>query len=152
MCFPGKRLKKTFSDDIESKPKPKPAAPAPAPILDALPAPMPAASATPSPLPENVTLVSSDARGKVLRFSEIPAPDFNAAVSSPPIVPKAVLKSALAKKRPVRLSTVLSSDRWPSAAAAAVSAPTPVTLPDEEAKVTKSTIKASDILNDLGRS
>ena len=32
MCFPGKRLKKTFSDDIESKPKPKPApAPAPAP-------------------------------------------------------------------------------------------------------------------------
>ncbi|KAI0771692.1 hypothetical protein BD413DRAFT_613184 [Trametes elegans] len=136
---------------VPAPPAPVPAPPAPVPMLDALPAPMPAASATLSPLPENVTLVSSDAREKVLRFSDIPAPDFNAAVSSPPIVPKAVLKSALAKKGPVRLSTVLSSNRRPSAAAAAaaVSAPAPVTLPDEEAKDTNSAIKASDILNDL---
>ncbi|KAI0640582.1 hypothetical protein C8Q79DRAFT_445049 [Trametes meyenii] len=69
---------------------------APLPLLSATIA-VPA-SETPLPLPGDETLVSSSAAKKVLRFSDIPAPDFNAPISSPAVVPKSALKSALAKK------------------------------------------------------
>ncbi|RPD70368.1 hypothetical protein L226DRAFT_230828 [Lentinus tigrinus ALCF2SS1-7] len=63
--------------------------------------------ATPPSQQDRNTLVAASGLGlqsgsaKVLRFSDvIPAPNFNAALSSPVVVPKSVLKSALVKKPP----------------------------------------------------
>ncbi|KAI0352490.1 hypothetical protein OH77DRAFT_1513260 [Trametes cingulata] len=72
-------------------------APASSPPLANLPVLAAPAAATPSPAPGDETLVSSNAPEKVLRFSDIPAPDFNAPLSSPAVVPKSALKSALVK-------------------------------------------------------
>ncbi len=80
--------------------------------------------------------------GKVLRFSDvhIPAPDFNAAVSSPPTVPTSVLKSALVKKAPKpRSFTFQGSSPCPSAAKPALS--------EKPAAA-----KAKDVLDDLSKS
>ncbi|CDO76346.1 hypothetical protein BN946_scf185011.g10 [Trametes cinnabarina] len=61
-------------------------------------APLPVPQVVVSSLPGDETLVSSDNPGKLLRFSDLPGPDFNAALSSPAVVAKSALKSAFAKK------------------------------------------------------
>ncbi|KAI0637537.1 hypothetical protein C8Q77DRAFT_1153270 [Trametes polyzona] len=95
---------------------------------------------TPSPLPGDVTLVPSTGPEKVLRFSDIPAPDFNAALSSPLVAPKSVLKSAIARKT---AQSQLATSALPPSSPAIASGTTPV----NECK--NSALKASDILNDL---
>ena len=80
---------------------------------------------------------------KVLRFSEIPAPDFNAALSSPIIAPKSVLKGALVNKssrsRPVDDENLLDSS--PPRAPPAVG---------KSRTLRSAAAKANDILQDLG--
>ncbi|KAI9059054.1 hypothetical protein FKP32DRAFT_1596702 [Trametes sanguinea] len=75
---------------------------------DRQPPTVPVSQIVSSPLHGDETLVSSDIPAKVLRFSDIPAPDFNAPLSSPAIVAKSALKSAFAKRphrsQPVALS------------------------------------------------
>ncbi|KAJ3009534.1 hypothetical protein NUW54_g2748 [Trametes sanguinea] len=102
-----------------------------------------------SPLHGDETLVSSDIPAKVLRFSDIPAPDFNAPLSSPAIVAKSALKSAFAKRPPKSQPVALPSQdlRRDSLAGdnnASVSAATGV----DDGKA--STTAVSEILNDLG--
>ncbi|KAL7281904.1 hypothetical protein ACG7TL_003370 [Trametes sanguinea] len=75
---------------------------------DRLVAAVPVAQVVSSSLHGDETLVSSDIPGKVLRFSDIPAPDFNAALSSPIAMAKSALKSALAR-RPTKSQTVALS-------------------------------------------
>ena len=77
---------------------------------------------------------------KVLRFSDvhIPAPDFNAALSSPPTVPTSTLKSALVKKLPnARSSIVQESSPCISAATAAAKK--------------SAAVKVNDVLDDLSK-
>ncbi|KAM5540703.1 hypothetical protein V8D89_005734 [Ganoderma adspersum] len=77
---------------------------------------------------------------KVLRFSDvhIPAPDFNAALSSPPTVPTSTLKSALVKKPPnARSSLVQESSLSPCISAATAAAKK------------SAAVKVNDVLDDL---
>lgn len=74
------------------------------PIASLAPVPLEPPATPPSQQDNHARMSSSriglqSASSKVLRFSKvIPAPDFNAAVSSPAVAPKAVLKSALTKE------------------------------------------------------
>ncbi|OJT04411.1 hypothetical protein TRAPUB_4867 [Trametes pubescens] len=102
------------------------------------------APVTPSQLPGDDIPVSSSGPGKVLRFSDIPAPNFNAPLSSPAVVPKSALKSALVKKlAPSRLANPVSLE---SALCATESVPL-ATASIKDLKA--SAIKASDMLDDL---
>ncbi|KAI8984848.1 hypothetical protein BD414DRAFT_489438 [Trametes punicea] len=69
---------------------------APAANLPALPQSV--APAVSSPLLGDVTLVSSDVPAKVLRFSDIAAPDFHAPLTSPAVMPRSALKDSLANR------------------------------------------------------
>ncbi|KAI0333417.1 hypothetical protein GY45DRAFT_1359668 [Cubamyces sp. BRFM 1775] len=118
------------------------AIPAPAALtLDALAQP-----AVSSPLPGDHTLVSSDILGKVLRFSDIPAPDFNAPLSSPAIMPRSALKSAFAKKNavPGRLLDLKVLD-----SIAATKETQRARSPSPVDNATESTARARNILDDL---
>ncbi|PIL36457.1 hypothetical protein GSI_00146 [Ganoderma sinense ZZ0214-1] len=97
---------------------------------------------TPSSQTKGEVLVPATTSGrrsttsKVLRFSDvhIPAPDFNAALSSPPTVPTSVLKSALVKKLPKPPPSVQDSSPC-------VSAPVAAKKP--------AAVQASEVLDDL---
>ncbi|KAJ8495438.1 hypothetical protein ONZ51_g1700 [Trametes cubensis] len=99
-----------------------------------------------SPLPGDHTLVSSDILGKVLRFSDIPAPDFNAPLSSPAIVPRSALKSAFAQKNAVsgRLVDLKVLD-----STAATKETQPGRSPSLVDNAMKSVVKARNVLDDL---
>nr|VWO96095.1 Zn(2)-C6 fungal-type domain-containing protein [Ganoderma boninense] len=73
---------------------------------------------------------------KVLRFSDIhiPAPDFNAALSSPPTVPTSILKSVLVKKLPKPPPSIQESSPCVSATVATKKL---------------AAVKADDVLDDL---
>ncbi|KAI0368429.1 hypothetical protein BV20DRAFT_1054014 [Pilatotrama ljubarskyi] len=101
-----------------------------------------AALATPSPAPGDATLVSSNAHEKVLRFSDIPAPDFNAPFSSPAFVPKSALKSVMVKKTAPSVQDKLATLDAGSAYSASVSA-----APMKNAKALA--VNVNDILSDL---
>ncbi|KAI0820712.1 hypothetical protein BC628DRAFT_1395979 [Trametes gibbosa] len=116
----------------------------PVPILAPASATIPAASATPSPLLGDITFVSSSGREKVLRFSDIPAPNFHAALSSPAFVPKSALKSVLLKAPDsARLGNLPDPE---TATLSSVSVPASVA---NTRSVKAPAVKASDLLNDL---
>ncbi|KAI0717578.1 hypothetical protein C8T65DRAFT_737905 [Cerioporus squamosus] len=89
-------------------------------------------------------LALQSASAKVLRFSSaIPAPDFNAALSSPAPAPKSVLKSALVKKPLARVPAPASED-------ALLDSSPPRGPPARQARAEQlATTKAGDPLYDL---
>ncbi|KAI0666118.1 hypothetical protein C8Q78DRAFT_1061541 [Trametes maxima] len=116
-----------------------------------LPLPPPAIAAlaaldTPLPLPGDETLASSNTVEKVLRFSDIPAPNFNAPISSPAVVPKSALKSAFAKKH---VSSHFDNMNPAPAGSAPNLVSSTATTPAASKKNEESALKASNILNDL---
>ncbi|KAH9887682.1 hypothetical protein C8Q73DRAFT_712867 [Cubamyces lactineus] len=99
-----------------------------------------------SPLPGDHTLGSSDILGKVLRFSDILAPNFNAPLSSPAIVPRSALKSAFTKKNAVSGRLVDLKVLDSTAAAKEIRSGQTPFLVD---RATDCVEKARNILNDL---
>ncbi|TBU29160.1 hypothetical protein BD311DRAFT_806382 [Dichomitus squalens] len=127
---------------------------------DTIPAENPSAPAEPDVITSNVSspvsekigrvLVSSTGSecvagtGKVLRFSDvdIPPPDFNAPLSSPPVVPKSALKSALVIKLPM--------SRIPASEDVLLDSPCTVAAASRSTRSAMSVVaKATDVLDDL---
>lgn len=147
----------TLEDSLPAPAKLVPALPTPivsaampervAPVPSRVHTAMADAPVTPSLLPRGDVPMSSSGPGKVLRFSDIPAPNFNAPLSSPVVAPKSALKSALVKKlAPSRLANAAFLESAPSATAAESAPPASASIKDLKA----SAIKASDMLDDLG--